>query len=163
MKKFWGAIAAVGAAALLFAGCAGIKNATDTIPAEAAEDVEGMSADALIEDIQGTLTYMGGLHVNDDSDADMKLAIFKNEDGDLVYIISDKDTIEYGLYETEPAVAEDGTEYEQINVTNDLAYGYCFYGDMSEGILVNDGTVYECRSLDESAGRDLVRMTIVGC
>ena len=80
-----------------------------------------------------------------------------------IYLIYDAGMIEYGIYDTEDAVAEDGTEYEQINVRDDLTYGYYFSEDMTEGMLVDeDGVVYASLALDERVARDLVRTTIVG-
>lgn len=166
MKKLFEVVAVVGVTAILFVGCAGTESAAQN-NSEATQETEIeesiMDPETLNQSVQDTLTYEGGLYVNGNQDCEMELAIFKNEEGESIYLIYDAGMIEYGIYDTEDAVAEDGTEYEQINVRDDLTYGYYFSEDMTEGMLVDeDGVVYASLALDERVARDLVRTTIVG-
>lgn len=133
---------------------------------DAAEDVSeeaGMDPEAENEAIQATLTYMGGLYVNGNPDDDMELAIFRNEDGDTIFVIYELGAFNYGFYTTEDATTEDGREYEKVLVDDETTYGYYFNEDLESGILVGaDGTVYDAIALDESVARDLVKTTITG-
>lgn len=113
--------------------------------------------------VQATLTYMGGLYVNHDPENDMELAIFRNEDGDLIYIIYELGHYDYGMYETIEKTLDDGTKYPEIQAT-DATYGYLFTDEAcTEGFLVGaDGKKRDAIELDESVARDLVRYTLVG-
>ena len=138
----------------------------DTETTEAADDVSeeaGMDPEAENETIQATLTYMGGLYVNGNPDNDMELAIFRNEDGNVIYVIYELGTLNYGFYTTEDATTEDGRTYEKVLVDEKTTYGYYFNEDLESGILIGtDGTVYDAIALDESVARDLVKTTITG-
>ncbi|MBO6260036.1 MAG: hypothetical protein J6N47_04355 [Lachnospiraceae bacterium] len=129
---------------------------------EAAEGEDEIDIDAEVETIQASLTYMGGLYVNGNPDCDMELALFKNEEGELLGLVYDQGSIEYGYYETEDGTLEDGTEYTIIKL-GDKTFGYYFDESLETGILIDqDGNVNEALALDESVARDLVTTTIVG-
>ena len=136
---------------------------TEVSLAETEDSVyEEINLDEEVEKVQATLTYMGGLYVNHDPENDMELAIFRNEDGDIIYIIYELGHYDYGMYTTEDKTLEDGTTYEEIQAT-DATYGYYFDEDLTTGILVGaDGVVREAIELDESVARDLVTYTIKG-
>ncbi len=126
-------------------------------------DDEGIDPETAAQAVQDTLTYMGGLYVNHDPENDMELAMFRNEDGDVIYIIYELGNYEYGMYTTEDAKTDDGRNYEKIIVNDDKSYGYYFDEDLTTGILIGeDGKAREAIELDESVARDLVRTTIVG-
>ena len=129
---------------------------------EAAEGEDEIDIDAEVETIQASLTYMGGLYVNGNPDCDMELALFRNETGDMIALIYDQGTIEYGNYETEDGTLDDGTAYTILHIDN-KTFGYYFDETLETGILVDqDGNVNEALALDESVARDLVTTTIVG-
>ena len=87
----------------------------------------------------------------------------RNEEGDVIYIIYELGSYEYGMYTTEDAKLDDGREYEKIIVNDEKTYGYYFADNLEEGILISaNGEVYDALALDESVARDLVRTTIVG-
>ncbi len=113
--------------------------------------------------VQATLTYMGGLYVNHDPENDMELAIFRNEEGDIIYIIYELGHWDYGMYETLDKTTDDGRDYAEIQAT-DAVYGYYFTDEeCNEGILIGaDGKVRDAIALDESVARDMVRYTLVG-
>lgn len=137
--------------------------AADTESETDISDEAGMDPEAENQAVQDTLTYMGGLYTNKDPENDMELAIFRNEDGDVIYLIYELGTINYGFYATEDAETEDGTVYEKIIVDDDTVYGYYFSEDLTEGILVgSDGVVRDALELDESVARDLVKQTVAG-
>jgi hypothetical protein len=147
----------------------GAAEAVSEGAAEVAEGAASAAADEMISDeennelVQATLTYMGGLYVNSNPDNDMELAIFRNEEGDIIYIIYELGSYEYGMYTTEDAKLDDGRTYEKIIVNDEKTYGYYFADNLEEGILIStNGEVYDALALDESVARDLVRTTIVG-
>ena len=130
---------------------------------EAAEaEDEGVDEEANLEAVQASLTYMGGLYVNGNPDCDMELALFRNEDGDMIGIVYELGNIEYGQYETEDGTLEDGTAYTIIKF-GEKTFGYYFDESLETGILVDqDGNVNEALALDESVARDLVTTTLMG-
>ena len=114
-------------------------------------------------DAQDTLRYMGGLYVNGNPENDMELAVFRNEQDEVLFVIYELGTYEYGTYTTEDAETEDGRAYTKIMVDDEKAYGYSFSENLTEGILVSaDGKVYNALALDESAARDLAGAMITG-
>jgi len=118
--------------------------------------------EVLNQSVQDTLTYMGGLYVNGDPQSDMELAIFRNDDGNIVYIIYELGGYEYGFFTAQDAKTDGGTAYTQLSVDN-KTYGYSFNQDLTGGILINAaGQIYSALALDESVARDMVRATIVG-
>ncbi len=128
---------------------------------EEAED-EGVDEEANLEAVQASLTYMGGLYVNGNPDCDMELALFRNDDGDMIGIVYELGSIEYGMYETETGTLSDGTEYTVISF-GEKKFGYYFDESLETGILVDqDGNVNEALALDESVARDLVTTTLMG-
>jgi hypothetical protein len=130
--------------------------------AEAEAEDEGVDEEANLEAVQASLTYMGGLYVNGNPDCDMELALFRNEDGDMIGIVYELGSIEYGMYETETGTLSDGTEYTVISF-GEKKFGYYFDESLETGILVDqDGNVNEALALDESVARDLVTTTLMG-
>ena len=130
--------------------------------AEAEAEDEGVDEEANLEAVQASLTYMGGLYVNGNPDCDMELALFRNEDGDMIGIVYELGNIEYGQYETEDGTLEDGTAYTIIKF-GEKTFGYYFDESLETGILVDqDGNVNEALALDESVARDLVTTTLMG-
>ena len=129
---------------------------------EEAED-EGVDEEANLEAVQASLTYMGGLYVNGVDNCDMELAIFRNEEGNLVYLVYDEDTVYYGLDpECTDVEAEDGTAVTAFTL-NDATFGYVFSEDMTEGVLVDaNGGVYSALALDEEEARAMVTVTLMG-
>lgn len=140
------------------------ENAAATSAEAADESDDAVDLETLVREVQATLTYMGGLYVNGNPENDMELGIFKNENGELLYVIYELGYYDYGLYTTEGAETDDGIEYTKIPVSLERSYGYHFSSeDLSEGILVSaSGEVNKAIALDESVARDLVRTMIVG-
>ena len=118
---------------------------------------------ANLEAVQASLTYMGGLFVNDSEDCDTELAIFKNEDGNLVYLVYEADNIYYGLDpECTDLELEDGTSITAFTL-DDADFGYTFSEDMTEGILVDSkGDIHTAAELSEEEARAMVAVTLVG-
>ena len=106
---------------------------------------------------------MGGLFVNDSEDCDTELAIFKNEDGGLVYLVYEADNIYYGLDpECTDLELEDGTSVTAFTL-DDADFGYAFSEDMTEGILVDsNGDIHTAAELSEEEARAMVAVTLVG-
>ena len=135
--------------------------AEDEAEKEEAED-EGVDEEANLEAVQASLTYMGGLYVNGNPDCDMELALFRNDDGDMIAIVYELGNIEYGQYETEDGTLEDGTAYTIIKF-GEKTFGYYFDESLETGILVDqDGNVNEALALDEEEARALVTVTLMG-
>ena len=164
------AIAAMG----LMVGCGKAKddNQPQQAPKESVVTEDSVKTESMYEEIdmeeevakvQATLTYMGGLYVNHDPANDMELAIFRNEEGDIIYIIYELGHWDYGMYETLDKTTDDGRDYAEIQ-TSDPVYGYYFTDEeCNEGILIGaDGKVRDAIALDESVARDMVRYTLVG-
>lgn len=115
-----------------------------------------------IQEVQDTLVYMGGLKTPDDAEKSIELAIFRNEQGDLVGIVTEDGTLHYGMFTTEDGKLEDGREYARMRI-EDLVYGYYFNDDLVSGILVDtEGNVYDAGELSEDAAREYVRKTLGG-
>lgn len=115
-----------------------------------------------IQEVQDTLVYMGGLKTLDGAEKSIELAIFRNEVGDLVGIVTDDGDLHYGMFTTEDAVLEDGRTYAKIHI-EDLVYGYYFNEDLVSGILIDtEGKVYDAGELSEDAAREYVRKTLGG-
>ena len=127
------------------------------------EEDEGLDAESVNQGVQASITYLGGLYVNRDPENDMELAIFKNEEGDLVYVIYELGIYDYGTYTTEDAINDDGREYTKILASEGRTWGYYFSDDLTEGILIgSDGKARDALALDESVARDLVKTIIMG-
>ncbi len=135
---------------------------------EAAAEVAEAAEDAMpdleeeIAAVQKTLTYMGGLQTADDADKDIKLAIFRNTDGAIIYIYTEPDFFDYGMYTTEDATTADGRSYSKI-ADSSKTYGYLFNEDLVTGIIVDtQDNVYDAVGLDEDGSRALVSATLGG-
>ncbi len=128
-------------------------------------DIAGAESDdseAQIQAVQDTLVYMGGLKTPDDAEKSIELAIFRNDVGDLVGIVTDDGDLHYGMFTTEDSVLEDGRTYVKIHI-EDLVYGYFFNDDLVSGILIDtEGKVYDAGELSEDAAREYVRKTLGG-
>ncbi|MCR5055200.1 MAG: hypothetical protein K6A69_10195 [Lachnospiraceae bacterium] len=112
---------------------------------------------ATAEDIQPTLTYFGSLKANDTDD---QMAVFKNENGDVIYLFKFDGVLDYGIVEeTGTATTDDGQEYATVDLME--TYGYYFTNeDATEGILVKDGEVLKATELGEEGARELVNETL---
>ena len=144
MKKKLGLLLTVAVLALsVFVGCGN----------KAEEEV------ATAEDIQPTLTYFGSLKANDSDD---QFAIFRNDQGDIVYLFKFGDTLDYGIptESTGEATTADGQTYTTVKLA-DITYGYAFTDtDATEGFIVDkDGNVYPAKELGEDGARELVSQT----
>lgn len=131
--------------------------------AETAGEEEGMmSLEDQIKAVQDTLTFMGGLQTKDDADKHIDLSIFRNDQGDVVYIYNDGDIFDYGIFTTEESKTDDGRTYEKLIGTMG-EYGYYFNEDLVSGIIIDqNGTVYDAVELTEDAARDYVSKTLGG-
>ncbi len=136
-----------------------VQDAADAV----ADEEEGlMSLEDEIKAVQDTLTFMGGLKTADGADKKIDLAIFRNDDGDVIYIYVEDDSLDYGMYTTETTKTADGREYAKITGGNET-YGYYFNEDLVSGILVDTkGNVYDAVELTEDAARAYVAKTLGG-
>ncbi len=139
------------------------EDISEEVAAEVAEETaEDYDASEEAEAVQATLTYMGGLYVNGNPDTDMEMAMFRNTDGDLIYLMYENGTLLYGMPETESATLDDGRTVEKVLLEN-TEFSYYFNEDLTSGILVDEeGNVYDALALDEGVARDLVTATITG-
>lgn len=189
MKKKFVVIAMITAmsTAFMFTGCTNETPAKTPAPVEEAEVTEETTPEATeevteeepveeeateeeipdeeanLEAVQASLTYMGGLFVSDSEESDTELAIFKNEDGNLVYLVYEADNIYYGLDpECTDLELEDGTVVTAFDL-EDKSFGYTFSEDMTEGILVDsNGDIHTAAELSEEEARAMVTVTLVG-
>lgn len=138
------------------------KTTGEPIADSAVSEEAGMDPNDENAAIQATLTYMGGLCVKDNPDSDMQFAMFRNEDGDLIGLVKEKDSFNYGIFTTESATLEDGKEYTKVDIFGTV-YGYYFNDDLKSGVLINEnGKVMDAVELDEDAARELVKITVTG-
>ncbi len=130
---------------------------------ENAEDDGMMDLESQIQAVQDTLVYMGGLSTAEGSDKAIDIAMFRNDQGSIVYIYAVDGTIsDYGMYETEDATTADGRTYYKI-VGGSSEYGYYFNEDLVTGIIVDaDGNVYDAVELSEDGAREFVRQSLGG-
>ena len=136
--------------------------------AETAEEVaetageEMMSLEEQIQAVQDTLVFMGGLKTGDDAAKDIEIAMFRNDQGDIIYIYVEDGHLDYGMWTTEDATTADGKPYSKL-IGGEKEYGYYFNEDLVTGIIVDaDGTVYDAVELDETVSRELVSKTLGG-
>lgn len=154
-------------AALTACGKAGsAEQAADAVQevAEAAAEEEGMpNPEEEIKAVQDTLTYMGGLKTKDDAAKSIQVAIFRNDEGDVIYIYAEDGTVhDYGMYTTEDAKTADGREYAKV-VGGTETYGYYFNEDLVTGIIVDqDENVYDAVEVTEDDARAYVAQTLGG-
>ncbi len=127
---------------------------------EVAEEMPNLEEE--IQNVQDTLTFMGGLKTADDADKAIDIAIFRNENGDIIYIYEEDGSLDYGMYTTEDTTTDDGRQYAKIECGLGT-YGYYFNEDLVTGIIVDTtGKVYDAVELDEAGAREYVRKTLGG-
>ncbi len=140
-----------------------VSEATEAV-SEVAETAgeEMMSLEEQIQAVQDTLVFMGGLKTGDDAAKDIEIAMFRNDQGDIIYIYVEDGHLDYGMWTTEDATTADGKPYSKLT-GGEKEYGYYFNEDLVTGIIVDaDGTVYDAVELDEKIARDLVSKTLGG-
>ncbi len=137
--------------------------AEQTEDTQAAEDgEEEIDFEAEVQAVQNSLTYMGGLKSADGSDKAIDFAIFRNEDGEVIYIYRDDQIFDYGMFTTEDAKTDDDKEYTKIKGTMG-EYGYHFNEELVSGMIIDsEGKAYDAVELDEDGSRELVRNTLGG-
>jgi hypothetical protein len=161
---------------LALAACANgdIKKEADDATEQVAEvadqaaDVAESAAEEMpnpedeIQAVQDSLVFMGGLKTADDAAKKIDVCMFRNEQGDIIYIYNDGDIFDYGMFTTEEAKTDDGRTYEKLIGTMG-EYGYYFNEDLVSGIIVDsEGNVYDAVELDEAASREYVSKTLGG-
>ncbi len=139
-----------------------VAEVAQEVVTEAAEETEEINLEDEIQAVQNTLTFMGGLKTADGADKAIDIAMFRNEDGSIIYVYEEDGSLDYGMYTTETATTDDGREYSKIEGSLG-SYGYYFNEDLVTGIIVDTtGTVYDAVELDEDAARDYVSKTLGG-
>ena len=137
-----------------------VAEATEEVAETAGEEM--MSLEEQIQAVQDTLVFMGGLKTGDDAAKDIEIAMFRNDQGDIIYVYVEDGHLDYGMWTTEDATTADGKPYSKL-VGGEKEYGYYFNEDLVTGIIVDaDGTVYDAVELDEAASRELVSKTLGG-
>ena len=127
---------------------------------EVAEEMPNLEEE--IQNVQDTLTFMGGLKTADDADKAIDIAMFRNENGDIIYIYDEDGSLDYGMYTTEDTTTDDGRQYAKIEGSLGT-YGYYFNEDLVTGIIVDTtGKVYDAVELDEAGAREYVSKTLGG-
>jgi hypothetical protein len=123
---------------------------------------EMMSLEEQIQAVQDTLVFMGGLKTDDGAAKDIEIAMFRNDQGDIIYIYVEDGHLDYGMWTAEDATTADGKPYSKLT-GGEKEYGYYFNEDLVTGIIVDaDGTVYDAVELDETVSRELVSKTLGG-
>ena len=136
--------------------------AGDAQEAAAGAQEEMMSLEEQIQAVQDTLVFMGGLKTGDDAAKDIEIAMFRNDQGDIIYVYVEDGHLDYGMWTTEDATTTDGKPYSKL-IGGEKEYGYYFNEDLVTGIIVEaDGTVFDAVELDEKVARDLVSKTLGG-
>lgn len=140
-----------------------VQEATEVAEDTAAGAEETMmSLEEQIQAVQDTLVFMGGLKTGDDAAKDIEIAMFRNDQGDIIYIYVEDGHLDYGMWTTEDATTDDGKPYYKLT-GGEKEYGYYFNEDLVTGIIVDaDGTVYDAVELDEKVARDFVSQTLGG-
>jgi len=127
----------------------------------AAED-EMPNPEEELQAVQDSLVFMGGLKTADDAAKKIELCMFRNDNGDIIYILSDEGSLDYGMWTTEDAQTADGQTYVKL-IGGMSEYGYYFNDDLVTGIIVDpEGNVYDAVELDEAASREYVSKTLGG-
>ncbi|WP_022769539.1 hypothetical protein [Butyrivibrio sp. NC2007] len=130
--------------------------------AETAVEDEMPNPEEELQAVQDSLVFMGGLKTADDAAKKIDVCMFRNEQGDIIYIYNDGDIFDYGMFTTEETKTDDGKTYEKLIGTMG-EYGYYFNEDLVSGIIVDsEGNVYDAVELDEAASRELVSKTLGG-
>ena len=80
----------------------------------AAED-EMPNPEEELQAVQDSLVFMGGLKTADDAAKKIDVCMFRNEQGDIIYIYNDGDIFDYGMFTTEEAKTDDGRTYSKIH------------------------------------------------
>ena len=159
---------------LALAACANgdIKKEADETAEQAAEVAQETTETAAedempnpeeeLQAVQDSLVFMGGLKTADDAAKKIELCMFRNDNGDIIYILSDEGTLDYGMWTTEDAQTADGQTYVKL-IGGMSEYGYYFNDDLVTGIIVDpEGNVYDAVELDEAASREYVSKTLGG-
>ena len=130
--------------------------------AETAAEDEMPNPEEELQAVQDSLVFMGGLKTADDAAKKIDVCMFRNEQGDIIYIYNDGDIFDYGMFTTEETKTDDGKTYEKLIGTMG-EYGYYFNEDLVSGIIVDsEGNVYDAVELDEGASREYVSKTLGG-
>ena len=140
------------------------EEATEVVEetAETAAEDEMPNPEEELQAVQDSLVFMGGLKTADDAAKKIDVCMFRNEQGDIIYIYNDGDIFDYGMFTTEETKTDDGKTYEKLIGTMG-EYGYYFNEDLVSGIIVDsEGNVYDAVELDEAASRELVSKTLGG-
>lgn len=140
-----------------------VAEAVDAAQEDAAgAQEEMMNLEEQIQAVQDTLVFMGGLKTGDDAAKDIEIAMFRNDQGDIIYIYVEDGHLDYGMWTTEDATTTDGKPYSKLT-GGEKEYGYYFNEDLVTGIIVDaDGTVYDAVELDEKVAREFVSQTLGG-
>ena len=140
------------------------EEATEVVEetAETAAEDEMPNPEEELQAVQDSLVFMGGLKTADDAAKKIDVCMFRNEQGDIIYIYNDGDIFDYGMFTTEETKTDDGKTYEKLIGTMG-EYGYYFNEDLVSGIIVDsEGNVYDAVELDEAASRELASKTLGG-
>ncbi len=137
-----------------------VADATQEEAEAVAEEMPNLEDE--IQKVQDTLTFMGALKTADGADKAIDIAMFRNENGDIIYIYDEAGNLDYGMYTTETTTTADGKEYAKIE-SSIGTYGYYFNEDLVTGIIVDtEGNVYDAVELDEAGAREYVSKTLGG-
>ena len=89
-------------AALTACGKAGsaeqAADAVQEVAEAAAEEEEMPNPEEEIKAVQATLTYMGGLKTKDDAAKSIQVAIFRDDQGNVIYIYAEDGTVREYIY-----------------------------------------------------------------
>ena len=145
-----------------------VSETTEQVAEVAQEVAETVAEDEMpnpeeeLQAVQDSLVFMGGLKTADDAAKKIDVCMFRNEQGDIIYIYNDGDIFDYGMFTTEETKTDDGRTYSKLTGTMG-EYGYYFNEDLVTGIIVDsEGNVYDAVELDEAASRELVSKTLGG-
>ena len=72
-----------------------VAEATTEVAETAGEEM--MSLEEQIQAVQDTLVFMGGLKTGDDAAKDIEIAMFRNDQGDILYIYVENGHLDYGM------------------------------------------------------------------
>ena len=167
VASIFAVLVACGKSATSASGAYSQEAATQTADANAAQDTAGedagmMSLEEQIQAVQDTLTFMGALKTADGAAKDIDVAMFRNDQGDLIYIYVENGHLDYGMWTTEETTTADGKTYAKL-IGGEKEYGYYFNDDLKTGIIVDsEGTVFDAVELSEDVAREFVSTTLGG-